>query len=78
MNVKQSVFEQRLAVLRYIAARHPKRIGCAELSKVMSGTTRTHQHTLRELVEAGYLECDQCNPVGYKLITGRFEEFQGL
>ena len=78
MNVNQSIFEQRLAVLRYIAARYPRRIGRTELSKMMSGTPRTHQRTLRELVEAGYLECDQCSPIGYKLIKGRFEEFQGL
>lgn len=78
MNVHQLAFDQRLAVLRYIAARHPNRIGRAELSKLMSGTPRTHQRTLKELVEAGYLECDQCSPAGYKFITGRFEEFQGL
>jgi DNA-binding IclR family transcriptional regulator len=44
----------------------------------MSGTSRTQQRTLKELVEAGYLERDDSNPMGYKLIKGRFEEFQGL
>lgn len=78
MNVNKSIFEQRLAVLRYIAARYPRRVGRTELSKMMSGTPRAHQRRLRELVEAGYLERDDSNPMGYKLIKGRFQEFQGL
>lgn len=78
MNVNQSIFEQRLAVLRHIAARYPCWVGRNELSRVMSGTSRTQQRTLKELVEAGYLERDDSNPMGYKLIKGRFEEFQGL
>ena len=71
-------FEIRLNVLRKIAASHPRRVGRTELSKTLKGTVRTHQRTLQELVELGYLECDQHNPPGYRLIKGRFEEFQGL
>ena len=53
MNVNQSIFEQRLVVLRHIAARYPCWVGRNELSRVMSGTSRTQQRTLKELVEAG-------------------------
>lgn len=71
-------FETRLNALRHIANSHPKWVGRTELSKTLKGTVRTHQRTLQELVELGYLECDRCNPAGYRLVKGKFEEFQGL
>lgn len=71
-------FEMRLNVLRYIAASHPRRVGRTELSNILNGTARTHQRVLQELVNLDYLECDGCSPSGYRLIRGRFEEFQGL
>lgn len=84
MNHKKSAttradnFETRLTVLRHIAASHPKWVGRTELSEMLKGSVRTHQRALQGLVSLGYLECDRCNPMGYRLVKGKFEEFQGL
>lgn len=75
---KNIMFESRMNVLRHCANRHPAWVGREELSKHMVGTERTHQRTLNDLVNMGYLERDNSNPAGYRLIKGRFKEFQGL
>lgn len=71
-------FETRLNVLRHIAVSNPKWVGRTELTEILNGTVRTHQRALQDLVKAGFLECDRCSPAGYRLVKGRFEEFQGL
>ena len=71
-------FEIKLKALRYIADSYPCWVSRKELSGILNGTIRTHQRTLQELVKLGYLECDRSNPVGYRLIKGKFKEFQGL
>ena len=71
-------FEFRFKTLRYIAASHPRWVGRIELSEILNRHVRAHQRTLQELVSLGYLECDRCNPPGYRLVAGKFEEFQGL
>lgn len=73
-----TVFESRINILRHVASRYPARVGRIELSAFINGSPRTHQRTLMELVELGYLDCDSCNPRGYRLIKGKFKEFQGL
>lgn len=73
-----TVFESRINILRHVASRYPARVGRIELSGFINGSPRTHQRTLMELVELGYLDCDSCNPRGYRLIKGKFKEFQGL
>lgn len=75
---KNTNFEIRLNVLRHLANRYPNRVGRAELSERLIGTVRTHQRALQELADLGYVECDGCNPAGFKLVKGKFEEFQGL
>lgn len=77
-NSVADIFEIRLNVLRHIAKKHPNKVGRTELSETLNGHVRTHQRTLQELVSLGYLECDQHNPPGYRLVKGKFEEFQGL
>lgn len=74
----KTVFESRINALRHIAGRYPCWVGRADLSEKMAGCERTHQRTLKELVSLGYIESDGCNPMGYRLIKGKFEEFQGL
>lgn len=73
-----AVFESRINILRHIAARYPARVGRIELSRFINGSARTHQRILMELVELGYLDCDNCNPHGYQLIKDKFKEFQVL
>ena len=73
-----NVFESRMKILRHAASRYPARVGRVELSRFINGSARTHQRTLSELVELGYLDCDDCNPRGYRLITDKFKDFQGL
>ncbi len=75
---EKSIFENRMSILRHVAASHPRRVGSAEISEILSGTFRTHQRALQQLVTLGYLECDGCSPAGYRIIKGRFKEFQGL
>lgn len=70
-----TVFESRINILRHIASRYPARVGRIELSGFINGSSRTHQRALQGLVELGYLECDRCNPAGYRLVKSRFEEF---
>lgn len=74
----KNTFESRLNVLRHVAGRYPCWVGRNELSQYMIGHSRTHQRALNELVDLGYLERDNCNPRGYRLIKGKFEEFQHL
>lgn len=74
----KTVFESRMNVLRHIAGRYPCWVGRTEVSRQMAGTERTHQRTLSELVRLGYLERNNCNPVGYRLIKDKFEEFRRL
>lgn len=78
VNTNKTVFESRINALRHIAGRYPCWVGRAELAEQMAGCDRTHQRILRELIDLGYIESDQCCPKGYRLIKGKFKEFQGL
>lgn len=71
-------FHTRITALRYIAASNPRWIGRTELSGILTGNLRTHQRALKELVKAGYLECDNEYPAGYRIIKSKFKEFKAL
>lgn len=71
-------FDQRMQALKFIAQQAPNRVSCADLSKILVGSTRTHQRILKGLVMLGYLITDDCNPKGYWINKEQFKDFENL
>lgn len=74
----QSIFESRMAVIKFVASQSPKRVSSDQIAGVTSGSVRRHQRILSELVEAGYLVTDGCNPRGYWINKEKFKELTAL
>ena len=71
-------FERRLNALQFLASRYPAWTARTELSPFLTGHIRTQQRLLRDWVAIGLLECDKCNPVGYRVVQGKVLGFRLL
>lgn len=71
-------FDMQLKTLKFIADCRPRWVSRAEVGHIIGGSSRKHQRTLQGLVSQGYLICDRCNPIGYKINEHKIKELQIL
>lgn len=71
-------FDMHLKTLKFIADCRPRWVSRAEVGHIIGGSSRRHQRTLQSLVNQGYLICDRCSPMGYKINEDKLKELQIL
>lgn len=69
-------FDMQIRTLKFIADQRPRRVSRIEVAHVIGGSSRRHQRVLQGLTEKGYLICDRCNPMGYKINEEKLKELQ--
>ncbi|WP_352338239.1 hypothetical protein [Psychrobacter sp. 16-MNA-CIBAN-0192] len=78
MSTHEQNFKTRIAVCRHLAHRYPAWVGRMELEQHLVGCSRTHQRLLSGLVEIGYLERRNDNPVGWRVVKDKVMGFRLL
>ena len=69
-------FNTRMAVCQHLFSRYPAWVATSELVDQLDGGLRANQRVMRSLVDEKWLECDNANPPGYRVIKNRFKGFK--